>query len=63
MARKLKFPIRRHTRLATDTDKLLQRRAKRLGVPVAVAMRLSVEHSLSQGDVVRVPKGETNAAS
>ena len=58
MARKLKFPIRRHTRLSDETDKLLQKRAKRLGVQVAVAMRLSVEHSLSQGDVVRKPKDE-----
>lgn len=58
MARKLKFPIRRHTRLSTETDKLLEKRAQRLGVQVAVAMRLSVEHSLAQGDVVRKPKAD-----
>lgn len=63
MARKLQYPIRRHTRLSPDIDKKLQRRAKRLGVTVAVAQRLSIEHSLSQGDVVRIPKGESNAAA
>lgn len=63
MARKLKFPIRRHTRLSPEMDKKLQKRAKRLGVTVAVAQRLSIEHSLEQGDVIRIPKGESNATS
>lgn len=55
MAKKLQYPIRRHTRLAEETDKLLHRRAKRLGIAVGVAMRLSIEHSLSQGDVIKRP--------
>lgn len=62
MARKLKYPIRRHTRLSPEIDKKLQKRAKRLGVTVAVAQRLSIEHSLSQGDVVRIPKGAESEA-
>lgn len=56
MARKLKFPVRRHTNLSEETDALLLKRAKRLGVSPGEAMRLSIEHSLSQGDVVRTPK-------
>lgn len=50
MARKLKFPIRRHTRVSEETDKQLIKRAKRLKVPVAVAHRLSLEQSLAQPD-------------
>lgn len=58
MAKKLKYPIRRHTRLSDETEQLLLKRAKRLKVTPGQAMRLSIEHSLSQGDVIRIPKGE-----
>lgn len=60
MAKKLRFPIRRHTRLSEDTDRKLVRRAKRLKVDVSTAHRLSLEQSLAQPD----PKVEAeNAAS
>ena len=56
MARKLKFPIRRHTRISEDTDKKLIKRAKRLGVAVSVAHRLSLEQSLDQPDPKKDPE-------
>lgn len=52
MAKALKYPIRRHTRLSDIQDKRLRRRAKKLGVPVAVAMRLCIEESLDLGEAM-----------
>lgn len=56
MARELKYPIRRHMQLSIADDKKLQKRAKRLGVSIGKALRLSIQHSLSQGDVIRKPE-------
>ena len=57
MAKKLRYPIRRHTRLSIETDEKLVKRAKRLKVDVAVAHRLSLEQSLELQDPPK-PKKE-----
>lgn len=58
MAKKLRYPVRRHTRLSTEMDDKLVKRAKRLKVDVAVAHRLSLEQSLDLSDP-KPPKKES----
>ena len=62
MARKLRFPIRRHTRISEETDSKLVKRAERLKVHVAVAHRLSLEQSLELKDP-KPPKEADNATT
>lgn len=50
MAKKLRYPIRRHTRLSVETDRKLRALAKKRKVPPAVVMRAIIE-SAFQGDI------------
>lgn len=47
MAKELKYPVRRTARLSEATDKLLQKKAKTMGLEIAVCLRIIVEHSLT----------------
>ena len=47
MAKPQKYPVRRMVRLSTETNELLSRRAKVMGLVPAVVLRIIVEHSLS----------------
>ena len=47
MAKELKYPVRRTARFSKETDKLLVKRAKTMGLEPAVCIRYIVEHSLT----------------
>ncbi len=59
MAKPQKFPVRRMIRLSTETEKLLNEKAKIMGLAPAVVLRIIVEHSLT-GEPIR--EGSTDVA-
>lgn len=54
MARKLQYPIRRHTRISEETNQKLIKRAMRLKITPAEAHRLFLEQALEAPDPAAV---------